>query len=73
MCKLFIKFLLKCDFSICAHLTDNVDVFDHFIHFKFILMVGVSLLIKLSLHDGDLSLELSDNDVILITFSSFLK
>ena len=70
--ELFIKLLLKGNFPISAHLTDNVDVFDHFIHFKFILMVDISLLVKLFLQDGDLALELSDNDVILITFCSFL-
>ena len=71
--ELFIKFLLKGNFSIRAHLTDYVDVFYHFIHFKFVLLVASSLLIKLFLQDGDLALELSDNDVILITFSSFLQ
>ena len=70
--ELFIKLLLKGNLPISAHLTYNVDVFDHFIHFKFILMVDISLLVKLFLQDGDLALELSDNDVILITFCSFL-
>ena len=45
LCKLLIKFLLKSDFTICTHITDHIYVFNHFVHFNLVFLIGLPLLI----------------------------
>ena len=73
LCKLLIKFLLKSDFTICTHITDHIYVFDHFVHFNLVFLIGLPLLIQLLLQNLDLALELADRQVVLVTLRAFLE